>query len=60
MKEFKFSVNDIVILVLLFFSFGYWYYYLANVLKIGFWNVFLMTLIFLVLVRVWINRKEIK
>lgn len=57
---FKFTLNEVVILALLFFSFGYWYYNLVNILKIGLWNVFVITIIFTVLVRVWINGKEIK
>ncbi len=56
---FKFSLNEVVILSLLFFSFGYWYAYLGNVLEIGFWNVFLITIVFTVCVRVWISGKEI-
>ncbi len=56
---FKFSLNEVMILSLLFFSFGYLYYHLGNILKIGFWNVFLITIVFTVCVRVWISNKEV-
>lgn len=57
---FKFTSNQLIILVLLFFSFGYWLYYLENVLRIGLWNVALITIIFMILVRVWISNMGIK
>lgn len=59
-KEFKFSLNEIVLLCLYFYSFGFWYFYLVRVLNFSLWNVFPIIVIFGVIAVQWISSKEIK
>lgn len=59
-KYFKFSVNEIIILSLLFFNYGYWYYHIVNVFGVSLWNILVVIIILTLSVRVWISTKAVK
>lgn len=58
-SEYKLNLNELILTSLLFFSVGYWWFYLVNILKIGFWNIIIIVIV-AVLMKLYFNTKEIK